>query len=344
MTFNIWKHFSKAVLALILLSPGAFAQEVVTLVYHRFGEDTIPATNIRIDQFEAQLDYLMTANAHFPKLEDVVKALKTKTPLPDRSILFTVDDAYRSAAIEAWPRLKARGIPLTIFVSTQAVDDNIPGYLSWDELRSLQKQGVTIGFHSHSHRHLAFESMDSIVKDLSIGIQRFTEEMGMPSPYFAYPYGEYSEALKAEVVASGFDAAFAQFSSVTGPASDIFALPRFAINASYGDLNRFKLITNARHVQAQLLSPQDPLIDGQKEPDHIRFQLDINDRGWRNIACYPSHLGKAASLSLSNDGIIDIELERALPKGRSRINCTYLGTDNRWRWFGLPFFKSGNFD
>ena len=43
-----------------MTSGGVFAADYATvLMYHRFGEDKYPSTNIRIAQFEAHLDMLI---------------------------------------------------------------------------------------------------------------------------------------------------------------------------------------------------------------------------------------------------------------------------------------------
>lgn len=332
-------RYAKAMVLPLVFVPPLHAQEAVVLVYHRFGEDNIASTNIRLDQFEAQLDWLAASGAHFPTLENVITALQDKSPLPDKSVVFTVDDAYRSAALEAWPRLKARGIPMVIFVSTQAVDDGIPGYLSWDELRALKDEGVFIGFHGHSHHHMAYDSETEVMKDLRKGVQRFATEIGTIPPYFAYPYGEYSTALMEQIRDAGFEAAFAQYSAATGAHSPLFALPRFAINERYGDLDRFKTLAFSRPIAVEVQEPADALIT--QNPPVLRFRLLNLERGWRSMSCYPSHLSDAAELEIDEDGTITVDLGQPLPFGRSRVNCTYLGVDRRWRWFGQPFFVKG---
>ena len=36
-------------------APATAADSAVILIYHRFGEDTLPSTNIRLEQFEAHI-------------------------------------------------------------------------------------------------------------------------------------------------------------------------------------------------------------------------------------------------------------------------------------------------
>lgn len=336
--FSSFTALAKAMLASFLFMAPAKAEDAVVLVYHRFGEDHIPSTNIRLDQFDAQLDWLVKNGTQFPSLQQLTDALNGGPPLPDKSVIFTVDDAYRSAAEEAWPRLKTRGIPMALFVATQSVDEGRQGYLSWDEIRALKEDGVTIGFHGHAHRHMAYGDLAQVEADLQQGLARFSQELGTVSPYFAYPYGEFSLALKDHIKAAGFDLAFAQYSAPVGAHNDPHALPRFAMNERYGALERFKTIALTRSVTTEVLTPKDPLLS--KPLPQFQFQVIKAEKGWERMSCFPSHMGKAAPLRIQDQNIT-VDLEQPLPFGRSRVNCTYLGADGRWRWIGQPFFKEG---
>ena len=94
------------------------ADHAVILMYHRFGEDTIPSTNIRLEQFDRHLEILASGDYTVWPIGKIVTHLQTKQPLPDRTVGISIDDAYLSVYTEAWPRLKERGFPFTLFVAT----------------------------------------------------------------------------------------------------------------------------------------------------------------------------------------------------------------------------------
>src|SRR3546814_9835439 len=52
-------------------------------MFHRFGENTVPSTNIRLDQFDAMLAALKSGGYHVLPLPEIVAALKANKPLPD---------------------------------------------------------------------------------------------------------------------------------------------------------------------------------------------------------------------------------------------------------------------
>jgi hypothetical protein len=122
-----------------LTSVAAFAADYASvLMYHRFGEDKYPSTNIRIEQFEAHLDFISKGNYTVLPLSKIVDHLQQGLDLPDKTVAITIDDAYQSVFTEARPRLKARNFPYTVFVATQPVDRNQPGYMSWDQIRFFE--------------------------------------------------------------------------------------------------------------------------------------------------------------------------------------------------------------
>lgn len=333
-----------ALLAVILTSGPVVVQDqsAVVLVYHRFGEDSVPSTNIRIEQFEAQLAYLKGRGFNFMSLADIVDHLKNGRDLPGRTIAITVDDAYRSVMTEGWPRLKAAGIPLTLFVSTEPVDGGGSGYLSWDEIRALQADGVTIGHHGNAHIHMPHSGIEASKADLEAASARFEAELGAVPELFAWPYGEHTPDLTAMVREMGFTAAFAQISGPAGFSSNMFELPRFPVNENYGDMDRFRLVASTKALPLKDITPVNPFLSAATNPPLHGFTVTDPDINLGNMQCYPSHLGRAARLERLPEGRYEVRFDEPFPFGRSRINCTALGRDGRWYWYGRLFIVPGD--
>lgn len=331
-------------LSFIIPPLSAVAQDedsAVILMYHRFGNEKYPSTNIRLEQFEAQLSELKKAKYNIVPLDVIVTAFKKGDKLPPRSIAITIDDAYSSILENAWPRLRKANIPFTLFVSTEPVSQNIPGYMSWQQIRDLRDNPlVTIGHHSHSHGYLLNMSSKHIIADMEKANAIYQKELGAIPDIFAYPYGEFGPSVENILKKQGIKAAFGQYSSVASSYTDLFHLPRFSFNEKYAAMERFKLIVNARALPAFDILPINPVL-GQNPP-LIGFTVDKNVRGLSAMSCFPSHLGEAAKLTRLGNNRIEIRFDKPFPKGRSRINCTMPdarpGPDKRWTWFGLPFF------
>ncbi len=307
----------------------------VVMMYHRFGEHASPTTNIRLDQFEAHIEELTSGKYKVRPLPEIVSALKAGQSLPDRTIGLTIDDAFLSVYREAWPRLRKAGLPFTLFVATGAVNRRGKNYMNWDQIRELSRAGVTIGAHSVSHAHLPMLDARAIKKEIDNANRRFEKELGFKPRLFAYPYGEASRAVMAAAQSAGYMAAFSQYSGVAHGKSDFFYLPRFAMNERYGSLDRFRLAANALSFHATDITPGDPALG--PNPPAFGFTIGDKIRGLRALACYSSAHGK---LEVQRLGARRVEVRppRALPPGRSRINCTLPAGGGRWRWLGYQFF------
>jgi len=304
------------------------------IMYHRFGEKRYPSTNIKIEQFLKHIDELLKPKYNVIDIKDGLKAIENIKLVKDRSVIITIDDAYSSVFKYAWPILKKHNLPFTLFVSTDVIDNKIPGYMSWEEIRTLRDNGVTIGSQTKSHPHMHNLNQDQLVYELSKSNDRFVKEIGSKPKIFAYPYGEYNLDVLEQVKAHGFTAAFGQHSGIAHQNLGLYELPRFAMNETYGNMERFKLAVNALPMPISDLSPKDPVII--KNPPYYGFTLSSNIKPQKKIRCFASNNIKSKTKRLGKNRI-EIRLMKPFPGGRGRINCTMAARDERWRWLGRQF-------
>jgi peptidoglycan/xylan/chitin deacetylase (PgdA/CDA1 family) len=310
------------------------ADSAVIFMYHRFGEDTVPSTSIKLGQFEAHLAEIKAGPYTVLPVPEIVARLKEKKALPDRTIGITIDDAYQSFYREAWPRFKKAGLPVTVFVSTGSIGQR--NYMTWDQIRELSKSSVTIGHHTVHHNHMPRQDAASNAAEIRDARKHFEKELGYAPTLFAYPYGEGSKALEHLAKSSDFAAAFGQHSGVAHTSSNFFYLPRFALSESYGDLERFKLGANALALPVTDITPIDSLI-GEQNPPAIGFTFLPGYNVPKYVTCYVSRIGKAEVQRLA-DIRLEVRVKKSFIKGRTRLNCTARGKNNRWYWLGRQFF------
>jgi peptidoglycan/xylan/chitin deacetylase (PgdA/CDA1 family) len=310
------------------------ADSAVIFLYHRFGEDAVPSTNITLEQFDAQLAEIKAGPYTVLPVPEIIARLKETTALPDRTIGITIDDAYNSFYREAWPRFKKAGLPVTIFVSTGSIGRH--NYMTWHQIRELSKAGVTIGHHTTHHNHMPRQSAAKNAAEIRNAQTHFEKELGYAPTLFAYPYGEGSKALENLTKLSGFAAAFGQHSGVAHTSSNFFYLPRFSLSGNYGDLERFRLSANAVALPVTDITPIDSLI-GDQNPPAIGFTLLPGYDVPKNLACYISQIGEAEVQRIA-DIRIEVRVKKSFIKGRTRLNCTARGKSNRWHWLGRQFF------
>ncbi|WP_143130994.1 polysaccharide deacetylase family protein [Roseospirillum parvum] len=310
-------------------------------MYHRFGEGAYPSTNIRLEQFEAHLAELQSGPYTVLPLPEIVSALVEGRPLPPRTVGITIDDAHASLLREGWPRLKAAGLPFTLFVASEPVEKGLPDYMSWAEIAALADEpGVDIGSQSHSHPHMADLSAAQVADEIARSQALFTEHLGRAPSLFAYPYGEASSATMAAIEAAGFEVAFGQHSGVVGVTEPRFYLPRFALNESYGDPERVRLALSARALAVGELTPEDPYLGpGADNPPLFGFTV-LEQAGpalarLEHMACYASHLGQVERQLIGPR--VEVRLATPFPSGRGRINCTLPDGRGGWYWLGRQF-------
>jgi peptidoglycan/xylan/chitin deacetylase (PgdA/CDA1 family) len=117
---------------------GNRAGRLHVLTYHRVDwPERTPHLNPRLisatpDMFLRHVDYL-AEQRRVVGVEEVLAAAAGGAPLPPRSVLITFDDAYRDFAEHAWPALRERKLPVTLFVPT-AFPDQPQRAFWWDRI------------------------------------------------------------------------------------------------------------------------------------------------------------------------------------------------------------------
>ncbi len=110
------------------------APELAVLMYHRIADPrTLAAMAPELASatpagFAEQIAYL-AARRPLVSLDDLLAARRGERPLPPRAVMVTFDDAYRDFADQAWPILRAQGVPVALFVATGYPDR--PGRVYW---------------------------------------------------------------------------------------------------------------------------------------------------------------------------------------------------------------------
>lgn len=315
-------------------NPAAAADSAVILIYHRFGETSFPSTNIRLDQLEAHIAELTSGPYTVLPVPEIVSAIREGRPLPDRTVGITIDDGYKSIYTEAFPRFQAAGLPFTVFVSTDPIDRRFAGFVTWDEIREMRDAGVTIGAHTATHLHMPANSMARNREDMLNANARLQKELGNVPPLFAYPFGEASTEVQGLVRELGHGAAFGQHSGPLDASSDPFYMPRFALNEAFGDMDRFKLVTNTLPIPHSDVTPSNPTLD--VNPPRFGFTRTDMSVSLNGLACYAADQGKVKVDQLGPR--VEVRMTGPFPAGRARINCTALDQNNRWRWFGTLYY------
>ena len=183
---------------------------ILSIMYHRFNESKYPSTNIRMEVFKNQIEIIKKSNYNFNNPDNFKEQFDI--PKLNKEVLITIDDAFQSFYLEAWPYLKENKIPFILFVSTEPVGRR--GYMTWDQIREVEsKEFAFIGHHSHTHNYLIDETNDHFILDIEKANGIFVRELGYIPSFFSYPFGEYSKFMR-DYISKNFQFAFGQHSGV----------------------------------------------------------------------------------------------------------------------------------
>ncbi|BCA79827.1 polysaccharide deacetylase family protein [Desulfuromonas sp. AOP6] len=343
------KQFSWVILPLLCVlffvgPPLAFSATV--FVYHRFGDERYPSTNIDLDVFRSQLDLLKAQNYTVMPLGEIVSHLESGGTFPEKTASLTVDDAYYSFLTGALPLLQEYGYKATLFVNTDAV--GAKGYLSWDDLRAISKVGIEIGNHSASHPYMVNRKQGEseaawnkrILADIRKAQSELTLELGVEPQLFAYPYGEYSPDIVEIVRSFGFKAAAAQQSGVIDVGVDRFTLPRFPMGGPYATLDDFTTKLSMKALPVDVLFPQSPIVD-KEDPPLLVIDIQNGEVDLSRLRCFVQGQEEA---TITPDPIIAgryrIQAKEPLSGRRNKYTLTAPGIkDGQWYWFSQLWIK-----
>jgi len=324
--------------------------QAVILMYHHFGVDKHPSTNIRLKQFEAHINYLSHAGFQVWPLTKVAKYIQNNQPFPARVAAITIDDAYLSVYTEAYPRLLKKAWPFTVFVATDGVDRGFRSYMTWQQMREMQNNGATFANHSASHDYLIrykqgetnIQWQTRITNDINRAQIRLKAELGSAPNLFAYPYGEYNSDLANIIDKMGY-VAFGQHSGPASIKGDTRALPRFPMAEEFGELADFKQKTNSLAFFIEKQTPFDPSIDQNNNPPKLEIKLTGNqDMKTDLLSCFVSGQGRVEVNWLNRQKtLFSVKANAQLPLGRSRYNCTAPSSrKERFYWYSQLWIAS----
>jgi len=151
------------------------------------------ALTVQPADFAAQMAYLHAQGYVTVSLYDLMSALAQGTSLPQRAVVLTFDDGYRTLMDYAAPALAPLGYTGTVFVITQLMDENFAQYLTWPQAEALYAAGWKIEPHTKTHPILAGQKRDFQLYEILGSVQTVAAHIGRMPRFFAYPYGKWDD-------------------------------------------------------------------------------------------------------------------------------------------------------
>ncbi len=183
---------------------------VVVLAYHRVGGASRSQVDLPLPIFRHQME-LLAASGRATTLDRAVELLLEPSVPSHDPVVVTFDDGYADYADAALPVLVELGLPSTVYLATEFVDQQRPfagagAPLSWDALREAVSTGlVTVGSHTHTHALLDRVPLQQAEEELTRSTDLIAEHLQGEARHFAYPkalapHGRVEEVVRARFV------------------------------------------------------------------------------------------------------------------------------------------------
>lgn len=186
------------------------------LAYHALG-DCAPGDDphnlfLPASTFEQQMAYL-ARRKRVASIDDVAAGRVRGR----RYVAITFDDAYRNVAKLALPILERHGLPATVFAPTAYLG----GRNTWieptpcdvdimemDELRELERRGVTVESHGHAHIDFSVATEEQARDDILRSKEILSSGLSKEVQHLAFPFGRSSARSRAVARELGLTSAY----------------------------------------------------------------------------------------------------------------------------------------
>jgi biofilm PGA synthesis lipoprotein PgaB len=326
----------------------AVPSHLTVLQYHHVSSSTPASTSISPEQFSEHLQWLAENDFTIVPLPQALAQIRAGATLPDKTAAITFDDGYLDNYATAFPLLRQRNWPFTVFINPEPHDAGRSGWASWEQLREMSAAGATLANHTTFHAFLIrakdtetkADWLDGIKQDIEFAEQRIKEETGQSQKLLAYPYGESNQEIRQLVAEMGFTA-FGQQSGTVSSSSDFADLPRFPLSGIYSSLDTFttkmlSLPMDVRRATPISVSGDNTLAYSENRPV---LTLQLATEEYIPLNCFASGQG-AIPVEFKGEGLYEIQAPIALSNGRSRYNCTHSSKwSGRFHWYSYAWVR-----
>lgn len=236
---------------------------VPILTYHKFCKgDSHDDYTINIKLFEKQMSCLVNNGYRVISIAELLQCIENNF-FPEKPVVITIDDGFKSVYNLAHPVLKKYELPATIFLYTDFIANN-PNQLSWQEIKEMIDNNIEIGSHTLSHCNLLnmkqsethMDYLKRIEREISLSKLILEKHTGVPVQSFAYPYGVYNQQIKMLAKQAGYKALLNVNGMNNSIPFDTYSLNRQIIPADI-TLEQFKRLLQEKTLKVDDIFPAD---------------------------------------------------------------------------------------
>jgi peptidoglycan/xylan/chitin deacetylase (PgdA/CDA1 family) len=222
--------------------PVTTTNRIPVLMYHSINFDPKFPTNIlRVPKtyFAAEMKWLYDNGYKTITLDQLYEGISKNQPFPEKSVVLTFDDGYEDNYTNAFPVLKQYHFNATVFMITSKIGDSKNGYLTADELKEMDKNGMSIEGHTVHHLNLDSLSFKQQYSELADSKTTLETLLNKPIYYMAFPSGKYNaDTIKASKQI-GYRICFKENGGIGKISDSQYEFPRFFVGQDLKDfINR----------------------------------------------------------------------------------------------------------
>ncbi|WP_017814570.1 MULTISPECIES: polysaccharide deacetylase family protein [Paenibacillus] len=229
--------------------PQGTADKVPVLMYHYIVPqkyNTEPNNNsiINLESFEQDMKYLHDHNYHTATLQQLEQYVNEQITLPENTVVISFDDGYQNNIIYAYPIMKKYGFHATMFVvgskiqeKTQKFNPSRTSYVSRAEMKAsedvFEYNSHTYDLHYKAPLHCGDDYAAGMDPDKFMADDHIMrDQVGINTPYFAYPFGDFRMQMIYALKQSGYRMAFTVHQGFVRPGDDMLKLKRLTVVSS----------------------------------------------------------------------------------------------------------------
>lgn len=306
---------------LLTLGNKLYGHKTPIFMLHRMTSSALGVKGHDPALLRFSLEFLRKHKFNLVTIDDIAHSVKTQTPLPAKSVAFTLDDGYFDQVDIATDIFSEFDCPATFYVTTGFVDSDLwfwsdkiqfivencnaqqLGQLSalfpklpsdfkskesftsqvneelklcslgeinrlintaadmsgiavpsvapekyratsWADLRKVEKRGMMVGAHTHSHPVLSREDDETSKNEIERSTLDVRKQLQAPSKVFCYPVGRLQDFKQREVDCVKRLGYIAGVTSEPGAMSmhaeeRLFSMPRFSYPDTKGDFIQY---------------------------------------------------------------------------------------------------------
>ena len=209
-----------------------YHEKVPVLMYHEVNDLLANSLYLSVADFISHLDYFEAAGVTPISMRQLYDHWFHEAPLPEKPIVLTFDDGYRSMYTTVYPLLKERGWSGTFYcISAGRWSDN---FVSADMIAEMAAGGMEIGSHTDNHVELDSLSKERLIRELVDSKSILETITGQEITALCYPAGKYNADVEAAAADAGYLSAVTTRSGFSTKEQGIFALKRVRVSKDCG--------------------------------------------------------------------------------------------------------------